>query len=127
LTTLVRRVALTAATLAAVGVSCLAAAQPQRLAGRLLIGPNCPGPEREGQACPSVPYTGVTVQLLGDGKRLAGQAVSDSQGRFAISAPPGRYQALVLAPKLTRCPSPEIELPQQSADPLVIDCDSGRR
>lgn len=105
----------------------LAAAAPQRLSGQLLIGPTCPGSEREGQACPSVPYTGITVQLLGDDQRLAGQAVSDGQGRFVISALPERYHAVVLAPKPTRCPSPNVDLPRQAADPLVIDCDSGRR
>ncbi len=104
-----------------------AVAQQQQWSGQLLIGPTCAGPEREGQTCPSVPYTDITVQLLRESGAVAGQAVSDGRGRFLITAAPGRYRVQVMAPKVIRCPSPDLELPFRAAKPLVIDCDSGRR
>jgi hypothetical protein len=113
--------------LAGGGVSSLVAATAQQLSGQLLIGPTCAGPEREGQACPSAPWADTKVQLRGEGGAVVGQTLSDGQGRFSIAAPAGRYRLVVLVPKVTRCPSPEVDLPMRSADPLVLDCDSGRR
>ena len=74
-----------------------------------------------------MPFANITVQLLGVDGRVVGQAVTDLQGRFAIPAPPGRYHAQALVPKITRCPSPQVDLPRPDAGLLVIDCDSGRR
>lgn len=107
--------------------STLTAAAQQPLSGQLLLGPACAGPEREGQACPSAPWADTTLQLRSEAGALVGQAVSDSQGRFSIHAPAGRYRLVVVVPKVTRCPSPEVDLPMRSTPPLVVDCDSGRR
>lgn len=107
--------------------SSLTAAAQGPLFGQLLLGPTCAGPEREGQTCPSAPWADTTLQLRNEAGVLVGQAVSDSQGRFAIRAPAGRYRLVVVVPKVTRCPSPEVDLPTRSAQPLVVDCDSGRR
>ena len=75
----------------------------------------------------SAAVANITVQLLGVDGRVVGQAVTDLQGWFAISAPPGRYHAQALVPKITRCPSPQVDLPRSDAGLLVIDCDNGRR
>ena len=113
--------------LAFAGPSSLMAAASAGLSGQVTIGPSCSGPEREGQPCPSVGFAAITVQLLSEDGRVAGETVTDAQGRFSITAPPGRYRAQVVVPKVTRCPSLAVELPRPGAALLVIDCDSGRR
>ena len=74
-----------------------------------------------------MPFVDITVQLLDEEGRVVAQSVTDTQGRFAIPAPTGRYRAQVLVPKVTRCPSPAVELPRQGLGVLLIDCDNGRR
>jgi hypothetical protein len=57
--------------------------------GIVLAGPTCPV-ERVGSPCPDRPMAGVEIAALLDG-RVAGTAVSDSDGAFALHLPPGTY------------------------------------
>ena len=94
--------------------------------GRVSLGPQCGGPQREGQSC-DVDYEAVEVRLLDAEGRITASALTNAQGRFTLSGPAGRYTVRVVTPKVVRCPAAAVELPATQAASLTIACDSGRR
>lgn len=97
-----------------------------RLTGTVSVGPNCGGPQREGQQC-TVPLVGIEVRLTDMNQRTVTIATTDAAGRFALSAPAGRYTLNAGKTKLPKCPALEVELPLRPDRPLQIECDSGMR
>ena len=96
------------------------------LAGKVTLGPQCGGPQREGQSC-EVDYAAVEVRLLDEQGRTVASAQTDAQGRFVLGGPAGRYSVRVISPKVVRCPDLAVVLPQTGSAALAIACDSGRR
>jgi hypothetical protein len=66
-----------------------------RLSGVVTIGPNCPGPEREGNPCPTQPsaYAARKIQVWNEEKTTLLFTVDiDSQGLYVIDlAAPAKY------------------------------------
>jgi hypothetical protein len=66
-----------------------------RLSGVVTIGPNCPGPEREGNPCPTQPsaYAARKIQVWNEAKtNLLFTVDIDSQGLYLIDlAAPAKY------------------------------------
>ena len=65
-----------------------------RLSGVVTIGPNCPGPEREGNPCPTQPsaYAARKIQVWNEEKTTLLFTVDiDSQGAYLIDLPPAMY------------------------------------
>ena len=96
------------------------------VAGKVTLGPQCGGPQREGQSC-EVDYAAVEVRLLDDQGRTAAIAQTDAQGRFVLAGTAGRYTVRVISPKVVRCSDQSVLLPQAGSAVLVIACDSGLR
>ena len=96
------------------------------LAGKVTLGPQCGGPQREGQSC-DIDYAAVQVQLLDDRGRTAASAQTDAQGRFVLAGPAGHYTVRVLSTKVVRCPEQSVLLPQAGSVAVAIACDSGMR
>lgn len=94
--------------------------------GKVTLGPQCGGPQREGQSC-DVDYAAVEVQLLDSEGRVTAAGHTDALGRFLLSAPAGRYTLRVVSPKVVRCPAADVQLPATKPAALLIACDSGRR
>ena len=71
------------------------AADHGRLSGVVTIGPNCPGPEREGNPCPTPPsaYAARKIQVWNEAKtNLLFTVDIDSQGLYLIDlAAPAKY------------------------------------
>ena len=70
-------------------------AEHGRLSGIVTIGPNCPGPEREGNPCPTPPsaYAARKIQVWNEEKtNLLFTVDIDSQGSYLIDlSAPARY------------------------------------
>lgn len=97
-----------------------------QLAGRVTVGPNCGGPQREGQSC-SVALSGAEVRLVDSDERTIASTITNADGLFVLSAPAGRFKLTVGKSKLPKCPVLTVELPARSKTPLQIECDSGMR
>jgi len=71
------------------------AAEHGRLSGTVTIGPNCPGPEREGHPCPTQPsaYAARKIRVWNEAKtNLLFTVDIDSQGLYLIDlAAPAKY------------------------------------
>lgn len=99
------------------------------VAGKVTVGPQCSGPQREGEgeSC-EVAYAGTEVRLLDGQGRVLARAQTNASGSFVLAGSAGRHTVRVLAPKVVRCPDQWVVLPQLVGDtPLRISCDSGRR
>jgi|GEM_PF-1548330 len=124
-----RRFALSAAvvTLACLGgcAPVVNAANPA-VAGTVTLGPQCGGPQREGQSC-DIDYEAVEVRLVNAQGATVASVRTDAKGRFTLAAPAGPYVLRVMSPKVVRCPEHPVVLPMDRASPLVLACDSGRR
>jgi hypothetical protein len=58
--------------------------------GRVMIGPLCAA-EQQGSPCPAEPYE-AELQIVRAGTNdVVSDVRSDSDGRFSVSVPPGRY------------------------------------
>ena len=70
-------------------------AEHGRLSGVITIGPNCPGPQREGNPCPTQPsaYAARKIQVWNEAKtNLLFTVDIDSQGSYLIDlAAPAKY------------------------------------
>ena len=117
--------ALGAAVLAAGCAPTLSAAS-YTVVGKVSVGPQCGGPQREGQSC-DVDYEGVEVRLLDEQGRTLAQVQTNAQGSFQLAGAAGRHTVRVISPKVVRCPDQWVELPQLGDTPLRLACDSGRR
>ena len=104
----------------------LVRAASHSVAGKVTLGPQCGGPQREGQSC-DIDYAAVQVQLLDDRGRTAASAQTDAQGRFVLAGPAGRYTVRVISTKVVRCPDQSVLLPQTGSAAVAIACDSGMR
>ena len=110
------------------------------VAGTVTIGPQCGGPQREGQTC-DIDYEAVEVRLLDAQGAVAASGRTDAKGRFSLAAPRQRADGLwlaraeplaadtlrVVSPKIVRCPEHSVVLPSSRSVPLVVACDSGQR
>ena len=96
------------------------------VAGTVTVGPQCGGPQREGQSC-DADYGAVEVRLLDAQGALVASGRTDANGRFSLAAPAGHYALRIMSPKVVRCPVHPVVLPQSRSVPLVVACDSGRR
>lgn len=110
----------------AAGCAPVVGAAPHAIAGKVSLGPQCGGPQREGQSC-DVDYEAVEVRLLDAEGATVASARTDSKGRFSLAAAAGRYTVRVMSPKVVRCPDQPVALPHAGAAPLALACDSGRR
>jgi hypothetical protein len=61
--------------------------------GTVVAGPQCPV-ERAGSPCPDAPVPDAEVRAIRDGD-VAGTDRTDTDGRFEIALPPGRYEVSV--------------------------------
>lgn len=64
------------------------------VAGQITIGPNCPGPEREGYPCsaPAEAYTSrEALAYESDGKTIKQRTHLDTEGNYRMPLPPGNY------------------------------------
>lgn len=95
--------------------------------GQVTAGPTCPV-EREDQPCPPSPVRDTRIDALGAGERVAGSAVTDDDGRYAITLEPGDYTLRVVVDGMfPSCPDTPVRItggPPATAD---IDCDTGIR
>ena len=96
------------------------------IAGKVTLGPQCGGPQREGQSC-DVDYEAIEVRLLDAQGGTVASARTDTKGRFALAAVAGHYTVRVMSPKVVRCPDQPVALPRADVAPLALACDSGRR
>ncbi|HMA35861.1 MAG TPA: hypothetical protein VKY74_15455, partial [Chloroflexia bacterium] len=60
------------------------------ISGQVLIGPTCPGPQREDQTCADQPYA-ATIAVLTATRAPVTQVQADAVGRFQVTLPPGMY------------------------------------
>lgn len=110
----------------AAGCAPTVGAASHTVAGKVTVGPQCGGPQREGQSC-DVDYEGVEVRLLDEQGHSLATARTDAQGSFRLAGPAGRHSVRVVSPKIVRCPEPSVVLPQVGSATVSIACDSGRR
>ena len=96
------------------------------VAGTVTLGPQCGGPQREGQSC-DIDYEAVEVRLVNAQGATAASAHTDAKGRFSLAAPAGPYTLRVMSPKVVRCPEQPVVLPMGRSAVLLVACDSGRR
>ena len=117
-----------AALAAACGSACAPAvnAASHAVAGTVTVGPQCGGPQREGQSC-DIDYEAVEVRLVDAQGAVVASVRTDAKGRFSLAAPAGHYALRVMSPKVVRCPEHPVVLPFSHSPPLVLACDSGRR
>ena len=108
------------------GCAPVVSAASHRIAGKVSLGPQCGGPQLEGQSC-DVDYEAVEVRLLDARGGTVASAHTDSKGRFSLAAPAGHYTVRVMSPKVVRCPDLPVALPDAGAASLALVCDSGRR
>ena len=117
---------------AAVALACLVGCAPvvnaanSAVAGTVTLGPQCGGPQREGQSC-DIDYEAVEVRLVNAKGATAASAHTDAKGRFSLAAPAGPYTLRVMSPKVVRCPEQPVVLPMGRSAVLLVACDSGRR
>ena len=117
---------------AAVALACLVGCAPvvnaanSAVAGTVTLGPQCGGPQREGQSC-DIDYGAVEVRLINVQGATVASVRTDANGRFSLAAPAGSYALRVMSPKIVRCPEHPVVLPQGRSAPLLVACDSGRR
>lgn len=97
------------------------------VAGRITLGPNCGGPQREGVEC-QVPFADIEVRLLRSDGTVAGQTRTSASGDYRIDSKAGVYQLQVMRPnKIIHCPRPEVVVKHKAHAQVDIDCDSGMR
>ena len=96
------------------------------VAGKVTLGPQCGGPQREGQSC-DIDYESVEVRLVNAQGATVASVHTDSKGRFSLAAPAGRYTVRVMSPKVVRCPEHPVVLPSGGSAALLVACDSGQR
>ena len=96
------------------------------VAGTVTLGPQCGGPQREGQSC-DIDYEAVEVRLVNAQGATVASVRTDANGRFSLAAPAGSYALRVMSPKVVRCPEHPVVLPLGQSAPLLVACDSGRR
>ena len=71
------------------------------VAGTVTVGPQCGGPQREGQTC-DIDYEAVEVRLLDAQGAVAASGRTDANGRFNLAAPAGAYTLRVVSTKVMR-------------------------
>ena len=96
------------------------------VAGTVTLGPQCGGPQREGEVC-DIDYEAVEVRLINTQGATVASVRTDAKGRFSLAAPAGSYALHVMSPKVVRCPEHPVVLPLGQSAPLLVACDSGRR
>ena len=96
------------------------------VAGTVTLGPQCGGPQREGEVC-DIDYEAVEVRLINAQGATVVSVRTDVKGRFSLAAPAGPYTLRVMSPKVVRCPEHPVVLPLGRSAPLLVACDSGRR
>lgn len=96
--------------------------------GTVLLGPGCPGPVRLDRPCPDKMYKGaMVIKRVSDGKTVA-QTETDSNGRFRVALPAGRYFiANAPGPKYPSIHSPEIVVHRNRFTKVEIHADTGMR
>ena len=114
------------AAMSAAGCAPAVSAASHAVAGKVTVGPQCGGPQREGQSC-DVDYEGVEVRLLDAQGRTLASVRPNAQGSFRLVGPAGRHTVRVISPKIVRCADQGVKLPQAVSATLAIACDSGRR
>ena len=96
------------------------------VAGTVTLGPQCGGPQREGQSC-DIDYESVEVRLVNAQGATVASVHTDAKGRFSLAAPAGLYTVRVMSPKVVRCPEHPVVLPTGGSAAMLVACDSGRR
>jgi hypothetical protein len=103
----------------------LAAPATPSLQGLVRVGPHCGGPQLDDAGCMQ-PLAGHTLRLRSVQGAWSVTAKADAAGRFRFDAPAGSYRLEAHGnDKLPRCPVLDLVLPLR--EPVLMDCDSGRR
>jgi hypothetical protein len=78
------------ATMASCGGTDTSSSGSSGIEGRVVIGPSCAA-EQQGSPCPAEPYEAELQIVRADTNEVVTDVRSDSDGRFSVSVPPGRY------------------------------------
>lgn len=100
------------------------------VAGHVSIGPNCPGPEREGVPCPVPPeaYSSREVFVYdNDGVTLNVKGKIDSEGNFKISLGPGKYFVQIVPAGIGPGEKKPVTIKSWETATLDFDIDTGMR
>lgn len=115
-----------------IAAACACAAAPSGptggVSGSVSLWPARPGPQRAGEPG-SKGYAGASVQLRDARGRVVAHAVTDSQGRFTMPAPAGRYEVSVDAggKPYPRCQAADATVHDGALTGVELLCDSGMR
>ncbi len=107
-------------------------AETSGVAGQVLIGPTCPGPQAAGSGetlCPDLPYQ-ATIQVLNQRNQTVTTIQTDKEGHFQLSLEPGTYtlqpQSGTNAP-FPRAAAQTVTVEQGQITQIQINFDSGIR
>ena len=109
-------------------VSCAgSAAGDAGVQGAVTLSPACGGPQREGASC-NAPYSDVELRLMAENGAMVASTRTSATGHYLMAAPAGRYRLRVMTPvRITRCPSPDVQVVAKQISIVDIECDSGMR
>jgi hypothetical protein len=82
--------------------------------GRVMIGPVCPAPQPD-TPCPNEPYEAELQIVRASTSEVATVVRSDSDGRFSVALPPGRY--------VIRSADGETSIPSLAPVPVTVPDD----
>ncbi len=95
------------------------------VAGHVTLSPSTPVC-RVGIPCER-PYERAIVQLLDLNRQVIGGAVTNPQGAFIVSAPPGDYIVHIMTVDFPRCPEANLTVGKAFFTLTSIVCDTGLR
>jgi len=97
------------------------------IAGRVFIGPACPGPMIESSPCPDKPYQ-ATIAVLDQNHSLVTSFEADTQGYFRVELDPGTYTLVPRPPDvMTRAPEQTVAVVSGRFVSVTITYDTGIR
>jgi hypothetical protein len=100
------------------------------VAGHVTIGPNCPGPQREGQVCVTPPsaYSSREVFVYdADGKTVNEKGKIDSEGNYKIAVGPGNYFVQVVPAGIGPGEKKPVTIESFKTSTVDFDIDTGIR
>lgn len=95
------------------------------VAGHVTLSPSVPVC-RVGIPCER-PYDGAVVQILDLNRQVIGSAVTNIQGAFIVSVPPGDYTVHITTLNYPRCPEISLTVGKAFFSLASLVCDSGIR
>ena len=95
------------------------------VAGHVTLSPTTPVC-RTGVPCER-PYNGAIVQVLDLNRQVVASAVTNPQGAFIASVPPGDYTVHIMTIDFPRCPEASLTVGKAFFTLTTIACDTGLR